>query len=878
VRGKIVTIDGVTRLKWVSSSPSSSIYIEGTLVAEAERWSLINGIFGKGGEGSDDLGTFSGAAMFTTQQAELQSQAALPAPIARDPAYTPPSFGDLMEDMGGDQVLLPALLTAGYGEHEFEADGMKLTALQVAVIAVPFNQFGCDVCDGGGSGVRFQCVSCSYDVCNSSAPLGALRPECKAGHTCKVGGAGCTPAKAVAAIQTLADGGAGKAVLFTPPDGFPGGAGLKTLTQLAMIEELQGAAEVVAALKALYPPDEQAVSGVPGTELRCPSDHAMARFATPNGSFNCDACTRRSLPIGEMMTGCRICNYDVCDNCSGVGRPVVADGVLAFEVSGGMLMGRDGPCAGLYEQVVVEGYSGAPGYRKAGTMVTMFRWQRMQWILADLSCGTVADTDNRLFFIVCDPVSETPPVGQWENEAGSTIQVRIAGGQLSASGAGTYICVQGGAGVAIRSRPSESSTRSNGATDGEAVQADQIVNGEGGVRYIQLSGGRGFCPLVLSGDTFFRQMAAAAPGGSGARLTVGDRVTEASSRSDNFMKLGSVGEIVEDDHSSAPYLVERAGGDRHWYRECEVERAGCGNGGGGGGGRLAAGDQCVLAAGGDNDGPLDRSSHRIGTIVRDDHSGRPFQVKRADGSSDREYWYYKRDLERATGAGGGGSGGGGGGPFTKVDEGCSCWLRLSASDEGPVVHGRALTLERFDSVGSVKVSGYWVDSSILQKTDPSGAGGGGGGGSQGQRRARLTLTNDLGREVVSGLKSARSSQKDRNWYCAVQQDIAGTDGQCGPSNGPQCDSCMRYQADQGPPPVSVQDVAERKTANKYKKQALRSAAEDGKLEKVRKYLDAGVDPNAQDERSTSFMFKGQTPLHQAALFSCSVLMDILLLL
>jgi hypothetical protein len=32
-------------------------------------------------------------------------------------------------------------------------------------------------------------------------------------------------------------------------------------------------------------------------------------------------------------------------------------------------------------------------------------------------------------------------------------------------------------------------------------------------------------------------------------------------------------------------------------------------------------------------------------------------------------------------------------------------------------------------------------------------------------------------------------------YCSVRKPIPGTDGQCGPTNGPQCDDCKRYQAE-----------------------------------------------------------------------------------
>ena len=117
---------------------------------------------------------------------------ALIAAIAADPDYAPPSFDELLEDMGGEQALLRALLAAGFAEHELlnPGDGAMLTALQ-----------------------------------HGTAGFGQLK---------------CAPEKAITAIQALADGGADKTVIFTPPDDddYAGDHEPMTLLQLAQIEGL----------------------------------------------------------------------------------------------------------------------------------------------------------------------------------------------------------------------------------------------------------------------------------------------------------------------------------------------------------------------------------------------------------------------------------------------------------------------------------------------------------------------------------------------------------------------------------------------------------------------------------------------------------------
>ena len=125
--------------------------------------------------------------------------------MPKDPDYAPPSLEELLEDMGGEQALLRALLAAGYADHVFDDDdlGMKLTALQLAVLAVPLSQ--------------------DDDV------------ECTAG-------------KAVSAIRSLAAGGADITVIFTPPGDFPGGREPKTLLQV----HIRIAAPAVSLSKSLF--------------------------------------------------------------------------------------------------------------------------------------------------------------------------------------------------------------------------------------------------------------------------------------------------------------------------------------------------------------------------------------------------------------------------------------------------------------------------------------------------------------------------------------------------------------------------------------------------------------------------------------------------
>ena len=47
---------------------------------------------------------------------------------------------------------------------------------------------------------------------------------------------------------------------------------------------------------------------------KCPGDHALKSLKIPN-HCQCDKCGK-NLPKGSTMYGCRICNFDLCPNCT----------------------------------------------------------------------------------------------------------------------------------------------------------------------------------------------------------------------------------------------------------------------------------------------------------------------------------------------------------------------------------------------------------------------------------------------------------------------------------------------------------------------------------------------------------------------------------
>jgi hypothetical protein len=50
------------------------------------------------------------------------------------------------------------------------------------------------------------------------------------------------------------------------------------------------------------------------TPSNCPGRHGMKMFRIPNDSFSCDGCGAH-IPRNGIANGCRICNFDLCDNC-----------------------------------------------------------------------------------------------------------------------------------------------------------------------------------------------------------------------------------------------------------------------------------------------------------------------------------------------------------------------------------------------------------------------------------------------------------------------------------------------------------------------------------------------------------------------------------
>jgi len=46
----------------------------------------------------------------------------------------------------------------------------------------------------------------------------------------------------------------------------------------------------------------------------CPGKHGLKEFETPSAGYGCDLCKER-FSADTHMYGCRICNYDVCDDC-----------------------------------------------------------------------------------------------------------------------------------------------------------------------------------------------------------------------------------------------------------------------------------------------------------------------------------------------------------------------------------------------------------------------------------------------------------------------------------------------------------------------------------------------------------------------------------
>ena len=56
--------------------------------------------------------------------------------------------------------------------------------------------------------------------------------------------------------------------------------------------------------------------------VNCEGGHGLTCKATDLAGYNCDACGKEDLPAGTSLWGCRICDYDVCEDCWRQGRDI----------------------------------------------------------------------------------------------------------------------------------------------------------------------------------------------------------------------------------------------------------------------------------------------------------------------------------------------------------------------------------------------------------------------------------------------------------------------------------------------------------------------------------------------------------------------------
>mmetsp|Transcript_17650 Transcript_17650/g.23236 ORF Transcript_17650/g.23236 Transcript_17650/m.23236 type:complete len:258 (+) Transcript_17650:72-845(+) len=52
-------------------------------------------------------------------------------------------------------------------------------------------------------------------------------------------------------------------------------------------------------------------------QATCPSHHTLKNFTITKDYWSCDRCQNMDCPRGSVMYGCRLCNYDICQNCMG---------------------------------------------------------------------------------------------------------------------------------------------------------------------------------------------------------------------------------------------------------------------------------------------------------------------------------------------------------------------------------------------------------------------------------------------------------------------------------------------------------------------------------------------------------------------------------
>ena len=62
-------------------------------------------------------------------------------------------------------------------------------------------------------------------------------------------------------------------------------------------------------------------------------------------------------------------------------------------------------------------------------------------------------------------------------------------------------------------------------------------------------------------------------------------------------------------------------------------------------------------------------------------------------------------------------------------------------------------------------------------------------------RFSAKLFNDEGCKIRLGTDPGRGGKGLVSWYCGRNMAIKGSDGTCGPNNGPQCPSCIRFTKD-----------------------------------------------------------------------------------
>ncbi len=79
-------------------------------------------------------------------------------------------------------------------------------------------------------------------------------------------------------------------------------------------------------------------------------------------------------------------------------------------------------------------------------------------------------------------------------------------------------------------------------------------------------------------------------------------------------------------------------------------------------------------------------------------------------------------------------------------------------------------------------------------------------------QALFEQVNDEGAAVALG-KKVRGCDGSSKYFCGRrlgEEAIPGSDGRCGPDSGPQCQSCLRFQARQ-PPECQLREILKKKT-------------------------------------------------------------------